>query len=208
MGTRAGYTRVMRRLGWLVFLFAAGCVSEGTGRAAGSGLEAAVAGTEGAQLIGAWKQRLPEIAQELPGGGGIGAILRFEAGGELSYTASFGRRRGRFSAALVGRWSVDRGVLTISGMKPDAGAAHDAAPENIRDSIRELEGQVSKLQVGWKNSNAMILKGRDAMAQGIPTGRYDRVTEAELKEMEEESEPIELLEPVRDTPATDPSSGG
>jgi hypothetical protein len=199
----------MKRLGWLFLALAAGCGPAAPGGIAGSrgsGLDEAVAGTDGARLIGAWKQRLPEIVQEISGVGGASAILRFEAGGGLSYTASFGRRRGGFSAGLSGRWSLDRGVLTISGLTPDQAAALETAPDRVKDSIRELEGQVSRLQVGWKNGDALILKGRDAFSQGIAPGRYDRLSEAELKEIESESEPVELLEPVRDPPATGGSS--
>jgi hypothetical protein len=122
---------------------------------------------------------------------GPSSTVEFKKGGDLVFSANVMD----MSIDLNGRWSLSRGILTISGLEPevdltDAGEAGDQA-------VADLANTVLEMQLTWKNKDAFILAAGRGRRMLLP-GRYDRLTAEEAAERKAANAPLELDEPVRD----------
>ncbi len=125
------------------------------------------------------------------GNQGPSSTLEFLDQGDLIFSANVMD----MGLELKGRWSLSRGVLTISGLKP--AVDFEEIGEEGQNAIADLESTVLEMQLTWKNQDAFILaagRGRRMLAPG----RYDRLTPEEAAEQKAANAPLELDEPERD----------
>lgn len=137
------------------------------------------------RILGVWSLNSP-LGDRAPS-----STIEFKEKGELVFSATVMD----MSANLNGRWSLSRGILTISGLKSEVDLAE--AGEAGRQASADLEGTVLEMQLTWKNKDAFILsagRGRRMLAPG----RYDRLSPEDAAQLKEANSPLELDEPVRD----------
>ncbi len=140
---------------------------------------------DSSRIIGVWSVKSPL------GDRGPSSTIEFKEKGDLVFSANVMD----MSIDLNGRWSLSRGILTISGLEPEVDLS--GAGEAGGQAVADLESTVLEMELTWKNKDAFILATGRGRSMLVP-GRYDRLTPEEAAERKAADAPLELDEPVRD----------